>query len=70
MNREQLKLNVEELQIKGYGYKRIAKELSITVSSARYICSKHNESKLDQEVCKHCGSKIKSIKAKKKMIKF
>ena len=35
MNENELKIKVNELRQEGYGYKRIAKELSITIGTVR-----------------------------------
>ena len=64
MNENELKIKVNELRQEGYGYKRIAKELSITIGTVRYVC-------LELETtgnCKNCNTKIKSTKGKKKKL--
>jgi len=66
MNNDELKIKVNELRNEGYGYKRIASELSISVSAARYMCMKTTDEDLLVDNCKNCGLKIKSIKGKKK----
>lgn len=62
MNKEILKLRSN-----GYGYKRIAKELGITISAARHACLK-SEDDTNLGKCKNCEIEIKSIKGKKKKI--
>jgi len=57
---------IVELKQLGYGYKKIAKELDITLSTVRYACSKMSDEDLLDGSCEHCGLKIKSIKGKKK----
>lgn len=66
MNNDELKIKVNELRNEGYGYKKIATELSISVSAARYMCIKTTEEGLLTDNCEHCGLAIKSIKGKKK----
>ena len=64
MNENELKIKVNELRQEGYGYKRIAKELSISIGTVRYVC-------LELEItgnCKNCNTKIKSTKGKKKKL--
>lgn len=62
-------LNIEILKLRnnGYGYKKIAKELSISVSAARYACLK-NEEKSKTTHCKNCSLPIMSIEGKRKKI--
>jgi hypothetical protein len=61
-----LKIKINELRQIGYGYKKIAKELSMTISAVRYACSKISDEDLLISNCQNCGLKIKSIKGKKK----
>lgn len=58
------KQKILELRSKGYGYKKISKELGISVGSIRNICEKG----AIIHVCKNCGVEIKSIKGKKQKI--
>lgn len=60
------KAKINELRKQGYGYKKIAKELSITISAVRYTCSTSLDEDLLSVNCEQCGLKIKSIKGKKK----
>ena len=64
MNKE---IKINELREKGYGYKRIGKEVSIKPEAVRYICRKIDKVALIG-TCKKCGKQIKSIKGKKKKI--
>ena len=60
------KQQIIKLKESGYGYKKIAKELGMTVSQVRYVCLKYeSESELIGN-CKHCGIEIKSVKGKKR----
>ena len=63
-NNEKAKIN--ELRKQGYGYKKIAKELSITTSAARHACNASLDEEFLNGNCEQCGLKIKSIKGKKK----
>ena len=47
MNNDDLNNQILKLRNKGYGYKRIAKELSISASAARYVCLKNDEKSND-----------------------
>lgn len=60
------RIKVNELRKLGYGYKRIASELSLSVSVVRYTCAKISEEDLLNSNCENCGIEIKSIKGKKK----
>ena len=60
------KNKIIELKKLGYGYKKIAKELDLSLSIVRYACSKKNDDDLLDGSCENCGIKIKSIKGKKK----
>lgn len=57
-----------ELRKKGYGYKRIAKELDMTVSAVRYAITKYEEDEVLSGVCKHCGQETMSIKGRKRKV--
>ncbi len=57
---------IKELRKSGNGYKRIAKELNIPLSTVRYTCNKFADEDLLNGKCEHCGIDIKSIKGKKK----
>ena len=61
-----LKTKIKELRQLGYGYKRIANELSITASAVRYVCSKLDDEDSLNNNCQNCGLPTKSIKGKKK----
>jgi len=67
MNNEVQIMKIMELREKGYGYKRIAKELDMTVSAVRYAISK-SEDQLLSDSCKECGVAIKSLKGKRKKV--
>lgn len=68
MNENELQIKIKELRQQGWGYKKIAKELSITIGTVRYACSKdENDPELISN-CKNCGLKIKSLKGKKSKI--
>ena len=56
---------VIELKEKGFGYKRIANELSMKPEAVRYICQKHEQEDLIGK-CKNCNLEMKSVKGKKK----
>lgn len=58
INKEEIK----RLSQKGYGYKKIAKELNISIGSVRNALAEVP----DGEVCKNCGGKLKFIAGKKK----
>lgn len=49
----------------GYGYKRIARTLNITVAEVRGICDEEDETILSGQ-CKQCQTSIRSIKGKKR----
>lgn len=59
---------IKELRNLGLGYKKTAKEMSLTISAVRCVCSSLTEDKKLNGNCKNCGLKIKSIKGKKKKI--
>jgi Mn-dependent DtxR family transcriptional regulator len=63
---DEMKSKIYELRKLGYGYKKIAKELSLTPSAVRHVCNKMSEEELLNGRCENCGIKIKSIKGKKK----
>jgi len=58
---------INEFRAKGYGYKRIASELSLTRDQVRYICRRHEKNPIDGN-CKTCGMKLKSIQGKKRKV--
>ena len=60
-----LKIKINELREMGYGYKRIAKELSMTTSAVRYACIKTDDVEELTSNCLNCNLKIKSMKGKK-----
>lgn len=63
-----MKQRIKELRIEGYGYKKIAKALDLTLSVVRYACYKIDQVDPLEGSCEHCGIKIKSIKGKKRKI--
>jgi predicted transcriptional regulator len=65
---DDVKNRINELKEKGYGYKRIAKELSMTASAVRYTLAKISEEDLLLGTCKYCGITMKSVKGKKKKV--
>ena len=62
----EIRNQLKQMRKDGYGYKRIAKELGLTLSVVRYACSKMSEEDLLESRCEKCGLEIKSIKGKKK----
>ena len=62
----EMKNQLKQMRKEGYGYKRIAKELKLTLSVVRYACIKMGEEDLLEGHCEKCGLKIKSIKGKKR----
>ena len=62
------KEKVLELREQGYGYKKIAKELSVSISSIRYLCEQINKEEQIVQIgeCKECGDRIISQKGKRK----
>ena len=64
MNSEKNKIN--DLRKQGFGYKKIAKELDLTIGAVRYACNSICDEDLLLGICQNCGLKIKSIKGKKK----
>ena len=62
----EIKDQIKQMRIEGKGYKKIAKELSLTPSAVRYACHKMSDEELLHGKCDNCGIKIKSIKGKKK----
>ena len=62
----EIKNQIKQLRNAGKGYKKIAKELSLTPSAVRYACHKMSDEELLHGKCENCGIKIKSIKGKKK----
>jgi orotate phosphoribosyltransferase-like protein len=66
--KDDVKNKINELKEKGYGYKRIAKELSMTASAVRYTLAKISEEDLLVSTCKYCGITMKSVKGKKKKV--
>lgn len=59
------KLKIIELREKGYGYKKIAKELGISVGSVRHACEQA-EANITKEHCLYCGKEMTSIPGKKR----
>lgn len=65
---EEVKYKIKALKEQGYGYKKIAKELSLTTSAVRYAFTRLNEEDTLISECRHCGISMKSVKGKKKKI--
>ncbi len=65
MNDKKLKRKIIELRKEGYGYKKIANKLNMTVSAVRYVVTRIEDKDLIGS-CKNCGSETRSIKGKKK----
>lgn len=65
MNTE-MKQRIKQLRIEGYGYKKIAKTLDLTLSVVRYACYKIDQVDPLEGTCEYCGIKTKSIKGKKR----
>lgn len=65
MNDNKLNKEIIELRRKGYGYKRIAKKLNMTISAVRYSITKIEDEDLIG-ICKNCSSETRSIRGKKK----
>lgn len=66
--KDDLRYKIKELKEMGYGYKKIAKELSVTASAVRYAYTKINEEDSLVSNCKHCGITMKSTKGKKRKV--
>ena len=63
---KELKIKIFELRNSGMGYKTIAKELSLTPSAVRSVCTaKYNNPNL-YGTCKNCGIRVKQTPGKKK----
>ena len=63
---KELRNKIFELRNSGMGYKSIAKELSLTPSAVRNVCtSKLNDPELYGN-CKNCGKRVKQTPGKKK----
>ena len=62
----EIRNRIKQMNNEGIGYKRIAKELDITLSTVRYACSKLSDEDLLNSNCQNCGLQIKSTKGKKK----
>jgi hypothetical protein len=59
------KRKILELKQMGYGYKKIAKELNLTLSVVRYACSKISEDDPLGGNCEQCHIQMKSTKGRK-----
>ncbi len=68
MDNVQIRNKIIELRKEGFGYKKIAKELNMTVSAVRYAVTKIEDEEHLLGKCKNCGIEIKFIKGKKKKI--
>ena len=64
------KSKIKEMREQGYGYKKISKELAISISQIRYACDvlSKEASIVDIGECKECGMRIVSKKGKKKKL--
>ena len=62
----EMKTGIRQLRCEGYGYKRIAKTLDLTLSVVRYAVNKMSDEDLLEGHCEQCGTKIKSIRVKKR----
>jgi hypothetical protein len=60
------KREILRLKALGLGYKKIAKELSLTPSAVRCVCTSKYSDPEKYGVCKNCGVKIKMHPGKKK----
>ncbi len=58
------KKKIQELYKRGYGYKRIAKELNVSVGSVRNALLVTN----NEMLCRYCGHKLTFVEGKKKKI--
>ena len=55
------------LQSEGYGYKRIAKELDLSVNTVKTFCRRRTAAKSDGKVrCLYCGSIVEQTPQRKK----
>jgi len=54
----EIKTRIRELRNEGYGYKRIAKALDLTLSVVRYAVNKMSDEDLLEGRCEKCGIKI------------
>ena len=64
-------IEIRKLQLKGYGYKRIAKELSLSPNTVKSYLKRHpldSDSKSAEQlsVCLCCGKKLSHTPGKKK----
>ena len=52
--------SVRELRREGYGYKKIANELGISVNTVRAFCTRNDikRSTSDKQFCKECGKEV------------
>lgn len=58
------KNQILSLRNEGYGYKRIAKELDVALSTVRYICSNSKGEEI-KSTCLNCGTETISYPHKK-----
>ena len=54
-----------QLRQEGYGYKRIARMLNITIDDVKRTCNENDAARLSGQ-CKQCHTSITSIKGKKR----
>jgi len=64
--KNELKKKILELRNLGNGYKAIAKELSITPSAVRSVCTAKFSDPDLYGTCKNCGNRVKQTPGKKK----
>ena len=60
------KRKIYELRKEGYGYKKIANEMNMSLSSIQSFLKRNPEDETLIGVCKGCGKTIQSIKGRKK----
>lgn len=61
--------DIQMLREKGYGYKRIASELNLSVNTVKSYCRRHPVPAVksnDDSVCLNCGKPIEQIPQRKK----
>lgn len=60
------KEKIIELRIKGFGYKKIASELSISVNTVKSYCQRNGLNGTGNDRCKNCGVLVKQNPKRKK----
>jgi endogenous inhibitor of DNA gyrase (YacG/DUF329 family) len=63
---KELRNKIFELRNSGMGYKSIAKELSLTPSAVRSVCTAKYNNPDKYGTCKNCGIRVKQTPGKKK----